>query len=420
MRIPTRRATLMGAIMAIGLAACTTDAPPDPSGPPQTTVSSDGGFLLVTSGGTVGVIDAATGSTIAEVPRAVPAPDLQTIATATVSGNRTTVRTLEASTGREIATSTVRGAFRLRAVSGWDGSVAMTPAGQTAADAWAPTPRTRTRLVVTRPGHPSSTERLTLAGNFEPEAFSDDGESLYLLKYEPPLDPDTYRVTRVYLETGKVWPVYGPDKTIVENMTATRLQQSLSPDGSVLYTLYTNQPPRYLSGDVIEEEEEVAFIHTLHLEDGYAVCVEMPSSFGTLSPEEAAITASPVGHDVYAVDAVHGRVVVMNAARLETVENRAVDLDAIGAGPISARVSADGSHLLIAGTEGIVALNARTLATMSTATSPSPITGLAFTADGGSLFVSRREGIGVLDPITLQTRAVLASPVAGSVQFAGV
>jgi hypothetical protein len=411
------KAALLAAAI-VSLASCTGDGSVmqgSVSKPPR----AQGEFLVLTTPDGVGVVDAGTGDEIAQIPHALAAPDSSTIAAATPEHGSTMIQTLDAATGATVASSTVNGASRLRAVSPWDGSLALTPVAEAGSDPWAPVPRSRTHLTLAVPGEPGATERFTLHGNFEPEAFSNDGESLYMLQYRPAMDPTTYRVTRLYIEDGKVWPVFGRNKQVVENMTATRLQQTLSPTGSTLYTLYTNQPPAYLSGRVVEEGDEVAFIHTLDLEDGFAVCVELPESFGSLTPEQAAIAAAPVGRSVYAVDARDGRVVVMDRKRLELSADVSVDMTGIGDGPVSARVSADGSALLIAGSDGIVALDGDTLAPISSVPAPSGVTGMAFSDDGADLFVSWQGGIGVLDPATLETRAVLPSPVPGALEFAG-
>jgi hypothetical protein len=402
--------------VAITFAACTGTTSTSRLSPAAAPTSE--AFLLFTSDQGVSVVDAASGRLIVDAPQAVAAPDLDSIATASASGDTTTITTLDAATGTPTASSDVRGALRLRAVSSFNDAVALTPAADVGSDPWAPTPRSVTQVTVAIPGAPEDVERFTLRGNFEPEAFSNDGESLYMLEYRPALHPTTYRVTRLYLEKGKVWPVFGPDKRVVENMTATRLQQTLSPRGNTLYTLYTNQPPAYLSGSVVEDPDERAFVHTLDLDDGFAVCIELPGSFGELTPDRAGIAATPTGRYVYAVDAEHGRVVAIDTRRFQVVRETSVDLSAVGSGPISAKVSADGDVLLIGGSDGLVALDTGTLDPVTAASIPEGVTGMAY-ADDGSLFVAWNGGIGRLDPVTLQTRDVLPSPTSGELEGVG-
>lgn len=406
------------AALALTLSACTTGS--DGRGPDRAGLADRSStYLVVSSGSGVNIVDAADGSPIAELPQALASPDRATIAAASSVDGSTTISTLDVASGEPIAASMVGGEWELRAVSGFDGSVALTPVRAEVSDPWAPVPRSRTTVVVAKPGDPSKTQRFLLKGNFEPEAFSTDGEFVYMLRYSPALNPDTYRVTRLYLEDGKVWPALGPDKSLVENMTATRLQQALSASGDVLFTLYTNQPPGYLSGDVIEEPDEVAFIHTLDLSSGLAVCIEMPESFGSLEAKDAAIATTPVGRNAFAIDVVSGRILEVNARRAEVTKEATVDLSAIGGGPVTARVSTDGRTLLIAGRLGLVAVDTETLRASSQMPVAQGVTGIAYAEDGASLFVSWPGGIGVLDPITLRTRSVLESPVPGALQFAG-
>jgi hypothetical protein len=222
------------AVSLVVLAACTgassASAPASPASSDTGTASDS--VLVFRSDQGVSVVDAADGRLIVDAPQAVPAPDFVTIATASASGGSTTIGILDAATGASIASSEVRGALELRAVSSFDGAVALTPPGPSGGDPWAPVPRSITHITVAVPGEAEDIERFDLRGNFEPEAFSGDGESLYMLEYRPALHPTTYRVTRLYLEKAKVWPVFGPDKRVVENMTATRLQQALAPDGA--------------------------------------------------------------------------------------------------------------------------------------------------------------------------------------------
>jgi hypothetical protein len=399
----------------VALAACTASS--------STPTPANGGtgsdqVLVFRSDQGVSVVDAVDGRLILDAPQAVPSPDFATIATASGSGSSTTISTLDAATGEPIASSRVQGALELRAVSAFDGAVALTPSTPAVGDPWAPIPRTITHITMAVPGEPGDTERFDLRGNFEPEAFSNDGESLYMLQYRPALHPTTYRVTRLYLEKGKVWPVFGPDKSVVENMTATRLQQTLSPGGNTLYTLYTNQPPAYLTGSVIEDPDERAFVHTLDLRNGFAVCIELPAWFGDVTAEQAGIAAAPTGRYVYAVDAPDGRVVTIDAKKFTVVRNASVDLSAIGSGPVSARVSTDGRVLLVGGSDGLVALATASLEPLTAASIPEGVTGLAYAGDG-SLFVSWDGGIARLDPATLQTRDVLPSPTSGQLESVG-
>ena len=50
------------------------------------------------------------------------------------------------------------------------------------------------------------THRFTLPGCLEPEAFSAAGDALFVLDYQPPTAPDSYRVRVLYLASGELSP----------------------------------------------------------------------------------------------------------------------------------------------------------------------------------------------------------------------
>jgi hypothetical protein len=279
-------------------------------------------------------------------------------------------------------------------------------------DTWVP--RRRTTIVILDSGS-GDVERFTLPGNFEPEAFSTRARGLFALRFQPALVPTTYRVTQLRLRSGDVRPVYGPSKAakVVENMTATRVHHAMSPGENVLYTLYTNQPPDFLADSAdVDPEHALAFIHTLDLRNGTAVCIGLPKSFGTVSRAASALAASPVGGAVYAIDARGGTVASM-IGRTFTVEEHRVDLSELGRGPVSARVSSDGDSLFIAGAAGILALDTETFEPLPFAPTPAPVTGIALSGDGDRLFASWDGGIGLLEPTTLATVGIVPSPVPG-------
>jgi hypothetical protein len=263
-------------------------------------------------------------------------------------------------------------------------------------------------------------ERFTLRGNFEPEAFSTNADDLFMLRYRPALAPTSYRVTSLRLRSGDVRPVFGPSKAaeIVENMSATRVHQAMSPREDILYTLYTNQPPAFLDAPDVDPAHALAFIHTLNLRDGTAVCIGLPKSFGTVALGASALAAAPDGRAVYAVDAQGGTVASMIGRTFRVDEHR-VDLSVLGRGPISARVSADGDSLFVSGAAGILALDTATFEPLPFAETPAPVTGIALSEDGERLFASWDGGIGLLDPTTLATIGVVPSPVPGAVTFVG-
>jgi hypothetical protein len=249
----------------------------------------------------------------------------------------------------------------------------------------------------------ASIERMHLRGNYQPESFSTDDESLFMLSYEPPMAPTRYRVTRVYIEKARVWDVFGPDKRPVENMTATRLQQVPAPDGSALYTLYSNQPPAYLAdnGATTAEPDERAFVHSLQLDDdgGFAECIRLPDVYGTVPASSSAIAVAPDGSTVYAVDAMHGHVASVTVQR-QKVKDASMDLSAVSGERTAATTSSDGRTLFVGGEAAIVAVDLATMSVRDTWHVGGSLTDVALSPDGRRLYVSFADHVDVLSATT--------------------
>jgi hypothetical protein len=103
--------------------------------------------------------------------------------------------------------------------------------------------RNRTRIVVARPDG-GRLRTFDLRGDFEPEAFSTDDRKLFLIECLPG-DSGRYRVRMMRLASGAVLSVGRLTKTAPDSMRGTGRVHEYSPDGDVLYTLYTRQPPNY-------------------------------------------------------------------------------------------------------------------------------------------------------------------------------
>jgi hypothetical protein len=231
-------------------------------------------------------------------------------------------------------------------------------------------------------------------------------------------------VVGLYLETGRHWALIGPDKQPVENMTATRLVQVASPNGSYLYTLYTNQRPAYLHepapSAAPNADGEVAFVHTVDLRSGFAVCIALPAGFGTVPPQSSAVAISPGGHLVYAIDAQHGTIASVNVRRYRVAAITHLDLSMFGSGQIHARVSADGATLFVAGDTGLLALDTQNFTPLGTMMStPGAVTGLALSGDGARLYLSWGDELQRLDAATLQPSNELRLTSVGAVEFVG-
>jgi hypothetical protein len=407
------------AILSLILTACAPAAAHRATGSGGGSSAAQGDRLLLSHAGSLTEVDAGSGAVIRDLPGGVPTGDGATVFATRSEASSTVLESLDPASGRVSDVATLRGSLAIRSVSRDGTSVALTaplPAGSTD---WAPPPSRTTDIVVVRVAD-GSVDRLHLRGNYQPESFSTDDATLFMLSYLPPTAPTTYRVTGLYLEKRRVWDVIGPDKQPVENMTATRLQQVPAPDGSALYTLYSNQPPAYLAanGATTAEPDERAFVHTLQLEgpSGFAVCIPLPDVFGSVPAARSAIAVSPDGSKVYAVDAQTGDLATVTVAR-QRVHDASVDLSALGGDRTAAVVSADGSTLFVGGGGTIAVIDPVAGALTTRWGVGGSLTDLAISPDGRRLYAAFADHVAVLDA---STGAVLDRIDRGGDAIAGV
>src|SRR6266571_3803093 len=283
---------------------------------------------------------------------------------------------------------------------------------------WTPQDRAWTTIVVTNPSGYFHTKRFHLHGNFEPEAFSADNTGLFLIKYVPAIDPVAYRVTRLDLDEGEVYPVFSRFKTPSGRMSGTRLVQLPSPNGSRLYTLYTSQPAEYAREyDPMQAHagRPVAFVHTLSLDQGWAECVGLPKALWDGNPVHEALALSPDGRSLYVVDVQRGVVAVMDTRKLKVVRTAHVDLSSLGTGQARAAVGSDGRTLVVAAGSRVMVLGTATVRPRATWNAFGAVTALGFGAEGRRLYLAMA---GAVEELDLSTgTAVRTLRVPGSAGF---
>ena len=155
-------------------------------------------------------------------------------------------------------------------------------------------PRAATRLVVFDTVNGEAARRLELTGDVRPEAFSVDGQRVFVLDYRG----DHYRVQTIELASGERYDTSSRDKSLErEDMHGTTVRGVLNADHTLLATLYRNP------GDA----EEPAFVHILDLENGWAYCADLTAPFGTGPEGSDRIELTPA--DTVIVTATHaGRI----------------------------------------------------------------------------------------------------------------
>ncbi|HYT79566.1 MAG TPA: hypothetical protein VEQ37_09990 [Actinomycetota bacterium] len=430
------RRSLVFVAVAVVLAGCS-DAPQPPvqrpsdsslptesSAPKLSRRDVPADLLVFGSQAGVTVLDPATGS-----PRftgdGVPSlGDWSMLFTATPSGRSTVLRGYRATTGENLWTMRIRGDLAIRVVSAHGGKVALM-APESPGRSTRIHPRDFTDIVVADPTDSREPRRFHLRGNFEPEAFSTDGTSLFLIRYLPPTAPASYQVARLDLAEGKVRPVLGRRKTPVETMSGTRLEQLASPEGTRLYTLYTSQPPAYAKGhDAVQARagQPVAFIHTLSLDGGWAVCIGLPKAFWGGDPAVDALTLSRDGRRLYVVDAARGVVAVMDTVELTVLRTAKVPFERArrpSGKATGATVLPDAKALFVADGRRVVVVDSATLRLKWIWGMFGPISRMAFSSDGRVLYALLRDEVEVLNPSSGQRIRMIPIPGTEGVEFMG-
>lgn len=379
-------------------AACTSAVAVDPvvaAGGPADMV-----FLQTADG--PAAVSIRSASLVFRAAGAVPRADWSKLFMTTPNGGGTLLHTVDPATGDEVAGARLHGRLAIRAVAGDGSRVALMRPLPAGADPWAPTPRRRTTIVVADPSDATGSRTYRLDGNLEPEAFSTDGELLFVVQYLPPTDPRLYRVAALELEDGDVYPVPGRDKSWVRRMPGTRLEQVLSPDGGQLYTLYSSQPGSYAGGyDQAQAGADgpVAFVHVLSLDEGWAFCLGLPRRLWGAPAGEQALASSPDGSRLFVVDPLRDTVAVIDAAKVRVLRTATVDFGTDVASHAAAAVSRDGDVLYVGTGEGIVALDASSLTVRHRWATDEAPTSLAPSADGSALYALFADHLAVIDPV---------------------
>jgi hypothetical protein len=373
-------------------------------------------LLLVETATGLAVVDARDARLVIGPRTGVNAWDGSSIVSATSDSSVTRVevrgRTGALSYGLDVA-----GALTARVVAPGGQYVALASGSAAGSTPYRPVGRAETTIVVAGPA--GERTRLTLPGCVEPEAFTPQGNALYVLDYLPPLQPDRYRVRLVDLNTQAMQHLLTRDKQVIptgaeEEMRGEGRQAVYAPTRSTLFTLYTHQPDHahtrdLLSGGARAGEPHVhAFVHSLSLNLSSAYCIDLPAPFGEGAAEGHAIALSSLGDHPFVVDATSGTVARLNGELL-TVDKTAQSLPG-GAGPASAAVSTDGGRLFVGTGTSLHVVSTASLSVATQWTVRSPVRGLAVSPDGARLWVGQTDGAVALDAASGREVATLSIP----------
>jgi hypothetical protein len=223
-------------------------------------------------------------------------------------------------------------------VSNHDGSAVMLGYEATVDANGYPYPRGQTGLSVL-PTDGGPPEVFRLEGNYEPEAFSRDGDRVFLIEFVPAMAPTGYRVRQLDLATGEVRPVESPDITAADRMGGSARSQVMSPDGRRLYTLYSiaGGEDGGHHGTTVEGR---SFVHVLDLEEEWAHCIDLPQPFGEDPFAPAALAVTPDGENLFVTDTSSGAVARVDTVNLSPDE---VGRPGITLEPTAAAVTDDGT-----------------------------------------------------------------------------
>jgi hypothetical protein len=364
---------------------------PDPLPPPAAVVffQSGTGITVADGGGTVLSDDATVAN--ADWSRLYA-----------VRGDR--LVTFAPGSNGELASTAVGRGLTARVAAADGKLVALTEGG----DTYRPVPRRRTAIVVADPTGARAARTLDLQGNFEPEAFSADGEFLFALEYLPAEAPERYRVRRVAVSSGEVSPLLLRDKSVVpvgaeEEMRGDGRQAVLAPDRTRLYTLYLHQGEHQHTRDLLPGRRAPdghpvhAFVHVLSLTEGWAYCLDLPSPFGSHPAESHALAVSPDGKRLYVGELTSKQIAVADTESLTvTTVAPLADDEPAGAGAAMS-MSPDGAALYVAAANVVRRLDPATLRITGSWPAPSAVRGLAPTPDGRALYVGQDSRVARVD-----------------------
>ena len=341
-------------------------------------------FLRTQEG--ITLVHAVPDGSAVSLPDAVPSTDWSAAVRAIRGGGRTEVVALDSTSGAPQWTRNVNaGNLEVKIASEHGRLVALgSPRGSTGY----PVGRSSTTLVIAGEDLPEP-RTIELAGNYEPEAFSTDGQSLFVVEYLPPKRPTSYRVRRLDLRTEEVVGVFTVDAELQESMQGTARVQAFSPDGRRLYTLYT------IDGGAGKRQ---AFVHVLSLDELWAHCVDLPAAFGTAEESAIALTVSPDGRRLYVAEGSTGTVAEVDTQTLSVARTAQAAFGSRG-GAAHAVAAPNGTLYLAKGT-GIATVDASTLMPGPSWETLERITGIQAATDGTRLYVGLKDQILILDSAT--------------------
>jgi hypothetical protein len=316
-------------------------------------------------------------STVRHLPLGVPSPDW----THLYSIQGTTLVDTDPSTGLTRATLPLPGSYQLPAANS-----AGLPGGTSPHGGWLVAQSydgTATHFVMVSVPAMRIAHSASLAGRFNFDAISDDGERLYLVQY---LNGREYYVRLFNVIAGTLDENIVVDKSNGEqSMSGLRLSGLATPGGDWLFSMYVR-------------ERESPFIHALSLDGPFAVCLDLPGSgYGADASEmHWSMAMNQTGDSIYAVNRATGVVAwIDNSQQSSPNVKRTGRLPAgtsTRVGPNAAVLSRDGHSLIVGGSTGLEWIDVTTLAVRMRALDGWPVWSVVLGPDGKNLYAIDESG----------------------------
>lgn len=369
-------------------------------------------LLVVDEDGAVSLVDAATGETGYTVAGATPTPDRSTLLTTTPTEEGTRLATRDAADGQVTGlTDLPLPDLAVRTVSPQGGAVALLP-GDPGEGLYDPQPRERTSVTVAYTDErPSRT--YDLAGNIEPEMFSVAEDALFVLSFVPPTDPDGYLVQRLDLATGELTETGAPQADLNPKMSGRARAQALHPDGTHLYTLYTQTEEPVV--DPTGEEDRWAFIHVIDLAAQTSFCIFLEQPVGTGDQAAIGFGIAPDGRWLYVADSSTSTLTRVDAVALTAETPR--HLAQLRPSDHTAVAVAEDGVVYVAAGSIVLEVDQTTLDPVEAWAFPDPVDGLATHA--GQLRIATDGSVTLVDRRSREEEGVIRAPAGGQLRLLG-
>ncbi|MBA3364571.1 MAG: WD40 repeat domain-containing protein [Actinobacteria bacterium] len=275
-------------------------------------------------GGRLVGYDASSGERRFSLPPGLTTADGTRHFASTVGRSGTTLGQFDASSGEIVRTVKLRGRWSLAGLSPNGRWLALERATQTPG---------RTHIAITRADSGRPEHVLELGGDFDVDAVSADGRSLFLIEH---LADGRYLIRLYDLANERLLRGSLREKGSEQIMTGYAWSGLASPDGKWLLTLF------------IDTRRRNAFVHALNLKTGTPACIDLPSGAGGFEMlKRYSLSLHPGGDHLFAVNPALGVVADVDLRRLR-VSNEVEFARTAGAVSTVSAISNDGRTLYFA------------------------------------------------------------------------